>query len=141
MSNKNIQSLEDVKRFERSLVELFWKQIKAAMPVTIEDSRQTDPAEEAAREQQISLEAFQALHGFNPNNKEEVLNQYNQAKIKRVTYSLPPVIFSQSSKSPLGVNYLKVRVTAHQTNDSELQHLLTDKTLSKLKNKNANVKY
>ncbi|NCQ65908.1 MAG: hypothetical protein GW754_03670 [Candidatus Pacebacteria bacterium] len=115
---KKLENVEDIAEFERSLVKHFWKKIKDGMPVTVEDSRQTDSADEAAREQRISFQAFQELHGFNPNDKEEVLNQYRQGNIKQAKYPLPTVIFPQSSKAPLGVNYLNVRVTAQQTSGS-----------------------
>ena len=127
---KTIKAQQDIEHFERSLAELFLKQIEEIIPVTIEDSRQTDSVEEAVREQRISLEAFQALHGFNPNSKKEVLNQYEQGKIKKVAFNLPSVIFPHESKAPTGVNYLKVRVTASQSTDSEVQHLLSGKAIS-----------
>lgn len=126
-----IRSIKDVQQFEESLVTFWMLKLGEVMPVVIEDSRQTDSAEDALKEQKLSLEAFQALHGFNPNSKEEVLNQYHQGEIKKVVFPLSPVIFPQSGKAPTGVNYLKVRIVAHQTTDSKMQHLLSDKTVTR----------
>ncbi len=131
MKTVKIKTIADVHQFEARLVSFWMKKLGEVMPVTIEDSRQTDSVEEATKEQRLSLEAFQELHGFNPNDKEEVLNQYHQGEIKKVVFPLPPVIFAQSGTAPSGVNYLKVTISAHQTDDKELQHLLSEKSLSR----------
>ncbi len=126
--NRKITTPPDIDQFEQELAEFWWQRIRQNMPIQVVDSRNEDDPNAAQRENRTRVKAETALFGFNPTDKNAVLEQYRQGKARRVTFPLPPVIFPQNAKTPTAVPYLRVTVSANTADDHELEHLLTEKT-------------
>lgn len=99
------------------------------MEVIVIDDRDNEDKAEIEEENRKRKEADITRLGFDPENKQELEEQYSQGMMhNHIQFEIEPLIFSQDSKAPTAVPYLRVGISAFESEEHELEHFLVEKT-------------
>jgi hypothetical protein len=127
LTNK-ISTCSDIYKFENKLAPIFWKKLASSMEVIVIDDRENEDPKEIAQEIENRKEADTLRLGFDPNDTEMILKQFEKGNISEISFELEPWIFNKDSKVSAAVPYLRAHVSAFQSEEQELGHFLVEKT-------------